>query len=104
MSGSFDFPFTGQGQTGDVLFKRLQAKNADLDPALNVGALYFIEGQSVAADDAAADNQRNDASYRQVGVTGASGIFNLFPIGSTVGGLARCRGRSDNRPFNRVGL
>ena len=84
VTGSFDFPFTGQNQTGDALFKRLQVKNVDLDPALNPGAIYFIEGQSVAADDAAAGNQNNDASYRQVGVAGGGGIFSLSSIGVTV--------------------
>ena len=84
VTGSFDFPFAGQGQTGDVLFKRLQIKNADLDPALNPEALYFIEGQSVSAHDAAAGNQPNDASYRQVGVAGAGDLFNLVMIGPTV--------------------
>jgi hypothetical protein len=83
-TGNFVFPFTGQNQTGDVLFKRLQVHNVELDPALNPGAIYFIEGQSIAADDAAAGNQSNDASHRQVGVDGAGGIFDLFPIGSTV--------------------
>jgi hypothetical protein len=83
-TGDFAFPFSGQNETGDVLFKRLQARNADLDPMLNPGALYFIEGQSVAADDAAAGNQNNDATYRQVGVNGAGETFSLFMIGASV--------------------
>ncbi len=83
-TGNFVFPFTGQNETGDVLFKRLQVENVELDPALNPGAIYFIEGQSVAADDAAAGNQSNDASYRQVDVAGAGGIFTLLMSGPTV--------------------
>jgi hypothetical protein len=58
-------------------------RNEDLDPALNPGALYFIEGQQVAEDDAAAGRSHNNASHRQVVVVGASGNFNLLVTGST---------------------
>ena len=36
------------------LDRRIQVQNADLDPALNDGALYFVEAQVVAPDDSAA--------------------------------------------------
>ena len=37
---------------GDVIGQRLQVFTADIDPAQNVGALYFGEGHYVTADDA----------------------------------------------------
>jgi hypothetical protein len=39
-----------------------------MDPALNVGASYFVEGQYIAPDDAMAGNGLNNASYRPVEV------------------------------------
>jgi hypothetical protein len=85
-SGDFPFPFTGQGATGNLIFKRLQARNADLDPALHPSALFFLEGQSVAPDDAAAGVGPNNAAWRPVGV--AAGTFHLTFIGPTRAGQA----------------
>jgi hypothetical protein len=64
-SGAFPFPFDGQGETGDVVFKRLQVHDEDLAVP---GAIYVVEGVFVAADDAAAGNQANNASYRLVAI------------------------------------
>jgi hypothetical protein len=80
-TGVFPYPDPSIGTTGDVLYKRLQVRNADLDPQSNVGALYFVEGQYVTRDDAAAGNQANNASYRKV-LVGAS-PFNLTLDGPT---------------------
>jgi hypothetical protein len=82
-TGVHPHPVTDLGQTGNAIFKRLQVHNDDLDPALNPDALYFIEGQYVTADDAAADNQDNNASYRKVTVSGSSGIFDISFDGPT---------------------
>ncbi len=70
-TGAFPYPDPAIQTTGNVLFKRLHVSNADLDPALNPGALYFVEGQYVTRDDAAAGKQNNNASYRKVLVGGA---------------------------------
>ena len=48
---------------------RLQTLPADVDPSENPGALYYVEGMYVAADDAAAGNDNNNASYRRVQFT-----------------------------------
>lgn len=53
---------------GGVLTGRLQVETSDVDPLLNSGALYFVEGQYVTQDDAQADNGINNASYRRVTV------------------------------------
>ena len=83
-TGEYPFPFTTIGQTGDVLYKRLQVHNEDLDPALNPGAVYFVEGHYVSADDAMAGNGSNNASHRQVTVSGSSGTFDISLTGSTL--------------------
>ncbi len=38
----------------------------EVNPSLNVGALYFGEAMYIAADDAAAGNSHNNASYRRM--------------------------------------
>lgn len=68
-TGVFPFPYAFQGVTGDDIFKRLQVHNSDLDPNENGGGTYFVEAQYVTPDDAAAGNQNNNASYRQVGIS-----------------------------------
>ncbi len=45
---------------------RLQVPNADLDPALNPGAVYYLEGHYVTPDDAEAGNDDNNIAYKQV--------------------------------------
>lgn len=83
-TGDFAYPFSTQGQGGDAIYKRIQVANADLDPSLNPGALYFGEGQYVTPDDAAAGNQNNNASWRQLTVGGFSGgSWNLSLVGIT---------------------
>ncbi|MCP3979477.1 MAG: hypothetical protein GY716_09135 [bacterium] len=78
--GDFPFPFATQNQTGDVLYKRLQARTADLaDP----GASYFVEGHTVAADDAVAENGGNNASWRPVVVVPVGGSHNLNAVETT---------------------
>ena len=81
-NGDFPFPFGGGGSTAAVWNQRLAVAEADLDPALNSGATYYIEGHYIAPDDATSNNGLNNASYRKVTV--ASGTFNLQMDGSTV--------------------
>jgi hypothetical protein len=83
VTGEIDYPYTSQGEAGSHVFKRLQVRQVDLDPAHNVGARYFVEGQSVAADDAAAGNRHNNVSYREVMVLPVGSEFNLSLVGDT---------------------
>jgi hypothetical protein len=64
-TGFFPFPETVVGTT-TALDQRIIVPDADLDPALNAGARWWVEGQYVADNDALADNGVNNASYREV--------------------------------------
>jgi hypothetical protein len=66
-TGAFPYPPTPPSGT-PVLAGRLQVATGDVDPNGNPGALYFVEGQYVTADDAVAGNGLNNVSYRQVTV------------------------------------
>jgi len=81
-SGVYPYPF-GSGSGSGVLYKRLQARNTDLDPASNPGSVYYVEGQYVTNDDAIAKQQNNNASYRRVTV-GAAPNFTLTLQDATV--------------------
>ncbi|HRX84855.1 MAG TPA: PQQ-dependent sugar dehydrogenase, partial [Phycisphaerae bacterium] len=70
-TGEFPYPFTDINTTGDAIYKRLQVHVSDLDPGQDGGGIYFAEGQYVTPDDASAGNGDNNASYRQVGITGS---------------------------------
>jgi hypothetical protein len=66
---------SGIAPTGNAAIRgRLQVKVADIDPALNPGAEYFIEGQYVTADDHQAGQGANNASWRRVQVNSVSSI------------------------------
>lgn len=67
------YPWPPPPAPSDVIGQRLQVFTADIDPALNAGALYFGEGHYVTADDAQwthdglpATNGLNNASYRRL--------------------------------------
>ncbi len=83
-AGTHPHPFATAGQTGNSIFKRLQVHDADMDPALNPGALYFVEGQYITKDDAEADRNDNNASYRPITVSGSGTFFDIAFAGSTV--------------------
>ena len=80
-TGDFPMPYTNIAHPS-VIDQRIQVPEVDLDPALNTGASYWLEGQYIGADDGFAGNAFNNASYRAVTV-GAS-PFNLALTGSTV--------------------
>ena len=62
-----EYPYTPVSSPTAV-DQRAQVLVGEVDPLLNDGALYWVEGQYIAADDAAADNALNNASYRKVTV------------------------------------
>jgi hypothetical protein len=79
-TGYFPFP-GGSPPWSGPLARRIQLQAADVNPALNAGALYFGEAQYVSADDAAAGHQNNNASYRAM--IFAAGSFNASLVGGT---------------------
>ena len=83
-AGTHPHPFATAGQTGNSIFKRLQVHDADLDPALNGGAQYWVEGQYITKDDAEAGRANNNASHRPITVSGSGTFFDIAFAGSTV--------------------
>ncbi|MEK6674713.1 MAG: hypothetical protein AABZ47_03555 [Planctomycetota bacterium] len=81
-SGFYVMPHEADNLTGNSIYKRLQVRISDLDPALDGGGIYFAEGQYVTADDAAAANQNNNASYRRLNITGSGTVWNCSFSGS----------------------
>jgi len=82
-TGYFPYPWTAP-DWDDITDKRVQVHDIDIDPDLNQGALYFVESHHVAADDAAAGNSNNNASYRPITVTELeSDIFDVVVTGVT---------------------
>lgn len=49
--------------------RRLQVGVGDVDPAQNLGAHYFIEGQYISPDESAAGNGGDNMSWREVAIT-----------------------------------
>ena len=83
-TGVHPHPVHGISATGNSIFKRLQVHNTDLDPLANPGAQYFVEAQYVTADDHAAGNHANNASWRPIAVTGSNGNYDVAFTGGTV--------------------
>ena len=84
-TGVFPYPATNMSTTGDAIYKRLQVHNADLNPALNPGAVYIAEAQYVSHDDSTGGNGANNMSYHPATITDAGGgVYNLTLPGSTI--------------------
>jgi hypothetical protein len=82
-TGEFPFPHGGGGTTTTPGDQRIRVATADVDPAQNAGALYWVEGQYVADNDALAGNGLNNASHRSATVA-ANSSFTITPTGSVV--------------------
>lgn len=83
-NGGFIYPPILDPANPDLTWRRLRVHGSDLDPALNIGALYFIEGHYVTPDDAAAGNAHNNASYRQISVANSSATHPISLVGTTM--------------------
>ncbi len=82
-TGVYPYPFTAPPYNG-VIARRLQVNTADVTPANNAGALYFVNAQYVTADDAAGNgglNGLNNSSYRQIAISSQTAIPTF--VGST---------------------
>jgi len=65
-TGYYDYPFFIYPSGPNSMRGKLQFNIEDIEPTLNVDALYFLEGQYVSPDDAEWGNQDNNASYRWI--------------------------------------
>ncbi len=74
------FTYTGGSpQAETAIDRRVQIHDVDLDPALNAGARYFVQGHYVTPGDAEARTHNNNASYREVeAVESGPGVFTLI--------------------------
>lgn len=69
---------TFSSTSGDAIYRRLQIPQVDLTTSNFPGALYFVEGEYMATDDATAHNGLNNASYKQVTINQTT--FNMTLI------------------------
>lgn len=82
-TGAYAYPFSGQGTgipsiaNGGDIWRRLQVRTSEVQPAGNTGAIFIAEGHYIASDDAAAGNALNNSSYRRVTVTGVAGALTM---------------------------
>jgi cysteine-rich repeat protein len=81
-TGYFPYPPSSPAYPA-VIGRRLQVLVSDLDQAVHPQAQYFVEGQYVTADDAAAGNQNNNASYRPASVQGTGDAVTAQVTGTT---------------------
>lgn len=87
-TGEFPYPFTlGWMQTGDEIYKRIQVEDADINPALNAGARYFIEGQIMHAQEGTSPLRHNNATHEEVTPTPSGNTFSLGTGVNTVNQL-----------------
>ena len=77
-TGYFPYPPASPAGITDTTSRRIRVPVEAVTPASNAGARYFAELHYVAADDAAAGNALNNASYRE--------LINVTP--SSIGGIA----------------
>jgi len=64
-SGNYPYPPANPSYSGTIA-RRLQVQTTDIDPMFNSGAMYFVEGQYITADDALAGNGLNNATYKRI--------------------------------------
>ena len=76
-TGEYPYPFTHSPSGPSATRGNLVVPNVDVDPALNAGARYFMEAMYIAADDHAAGNGDNNASYREIGFNSISDPYVL---------------------------
>jgi len=76
-TGVFTYPPANPTYSvSDSTARRLQVAIADLEPAVG-GVAYYGEAQYVTADDAAAGNANNNASYRLFNIAGSGTAWSL---------------------------
>ncbi len=80
-TGVFPFPYT-EIFPSNVVEQHVKVLEVDLAAASNPGALYWVEAQYIADNDAVGGNGLNNASYRAVNVTPSVPYDLSFPVGT----------------------
>jgi len=80
-TGAFTYPPANPSWSGSTA-RRIEVQLTDLE-ASGTGTRYFGECQYVTPDDAAAGNQNNNASWREITVSGGPANFNFALLGAT---------------------
>jgi hypothetical protein len=78
-TGAFAFPFANPPFFGSAA-RRLQVGLADLEPTAGSTTRYFGEVHYVSPDDAAAGNGDNNASFREIQVSGGGSAWTFGPF------------------------
>ena len=104
-TGYFPYPPVRPG-SATIIAGRLQVHDTDLDPALNPGAVYFVDSQYVSSDEALAGNGNNSVSYRRISISGpdVNGKYTAGLLGgySTQREQAAIRAWQDYDPYPSV--
>ena len=77
VTGEYPYPFGLSNSGPSAIRGNLQIRDIDMEPSLNPGARYFIEGQYVCPDEAESGTQFNNASWREVLVQDVGVMTNL---------------------------
>jgi len=83
-TGIFAYPPSNPLPITPNVGRRLQIPITKLEASATSTVRYFVEGQYIAPDDAAAGNGNNNASYREVLVDGAGPGWNFSLTGATM--------------------
>lgn len=75
-TGYFPYPPASPAYPSTI-GRRIQVDNADLSPASNVNARYFVEGHYISAYDSSVNNDEDNASYREVSVSGSGSNYTI---------------------------
>ena len=83
-TGVFPYPPLISAPYSGSIARRLIVDRDDVDPALNSGARFFIEGHYIHPDDnSATDNGWNNMSWREISFSGGSAPWNVSFVGQT---------------------
>ncbi len=96
--GGFIYPQILDPSNSDLTWRRLRVHGNDLNPTLNSGASYFVEGHYVTPDDAADGNHHNNTSYRNISVSPSTGNHAITFTGSTQRQQPGIQAWQDNDP------
>ena len=94
-TGEYPYPPTNGSATGDGIYKRVQVASSKLYTSRCGGGQLVVEAQYISPDDAAAGNADNNASYRELSVSGSGNSWNLNYVERR---CASCRASTPGRP------